>query len=202
MVHGEKEPQGSEKRQESKLVLGIPKPGPALGGKRFLLHSYCSYLVAQCLVLPPCLPPEGAPHCSWSERSKMQIGTSCYPTPEPSPLPHCPGHKIQTLCRGSQSSRQDLPHPLSSQTSSPAPPPHSLLQLLGFLPYLETIPTPMAPHSGLCIYTHLYSQPQTLPPPHPCLNNFYSPSFTSWFTCHLLWEGLLESSPSRQVWVN
>ena len=198
MVHGEKEPQGSEKRQESKLVLGIPKPGPALGGKRFFYtltvltwspSVWCSGLASL---------PRGPPHCSRSEPSKMQIRTSCYPSPEPY-SPHCPGHKIQTLSRGSQSSRQDLFHPLSSRTSSPAPPPHSLLQPLASCLIYKQSQHPWPPILASA-FTHIY----TLSlghffPPHSCLNNFYSPSFTSWFTCHLLWEGLLESSPSRQV---
>ena len=72
VVPGEKEPQGSEKRQEPMLFLGTPKPGPALRGNRFL---HAAIPLTQCLVLQPRLPLEGAPHCSGSELSKMEIST-------------------------------------------------------------------------------------------------------------------------------
>ena len=44
---GEKEPPGSEKRHESKLVLEIPKSGLALGRQRF----FCT------IIIPPTLSP-------------------------------------------------------------------------------------------------------------------------------------------------
>lgn len=69
---GEKEPQGSEKRPEPTLVLGTPKPGPVLGGNRFL---HAAIPLTQCLVLQPRLPLEGTPHGSGSELSKVEAST-------------------------------------------------------------------------------------------------------------------------------
>ena len=128
---GEKEPQGSEKRQEPMLVLGTPTRRPALGGHRFLRAAIP---LSQCLVLQPRLPLEGAPHCSRSfpkwkpqpdgpqlQETATALGTKSKPSGgcetrgriHPFPLrPHL------------------LPLPLTQHSSLP-----------GFLPYLKNNPT-------------------------------------------------------------
>ena len=100
------------------LVLGTPTRRPALGGHRFLRAAIP---LSQCLVLQPRLPLEGAPHCSRS-------------FPKWKPQPDGPQLQETATALGTKSKpsggceTRGKIHPLSSQTSSPAPPPHSTFQ--------------------------------------------------------------------------
>lgn len=90
---------------------------------------------------------------------------------------------------------------------------HWILQPLGFQPYLNTAPptpqhtlhpyqplgtSPYPTHTLASTLTHIYTlNLKHFLSPQLCLNNFYSPNFTSWFKSHLIWESLPEPSSSR-----